>query len=444
MQLIKSEDDNYLIGNPKITFFKVVYHRHTNFAMENIEITLPKSPNVNESKILTRIPKSGDLLNEMYYDVLLRGEQSVNVTNYINWTNSTGYAYIKNTSIQIDSQRIDTHCSEWFDIWNELTDINENENLLVNKRNVRYPYFYSIKETPKKPNDLQMYIPLQFWFCRNPGLALPLIALQYSDIKLNITLRKLDFLVNCTGDPTQTTSGYIAPQIVKPKTELYCEYIYLDKDERRQFAQNNHEYLIEQVQKLGPLDLNKNINLDFNHSIKEIIWAFRDSNRGETDASVSTTNNSKGNVDATLNIDGSPSLYGNDYFNFTSNHDKYKEYVGTFETIEPFDYATILFENSERFSKRPASYFRTIQPLNHHSRIPTKHIYSYSFALQPEKHQPTGCCNFTKLNAKLSFDDIEGQLIPSSDMKLFVFAINYNVYRISGGTGALAFANTRI
>tara|TARA_B110000114_G_scaffold141415_1_gene149358 strand:- start:23 stop:1309 length:1287 start_codon:yes stop_codon:yes gene_type:complete len=421
MQMVKSSEDNYLIGNPKITFFKIVYHRHSNFAMENVEIAL-RIPLVsyNEFTTTTIIPKSGDLLHNLYYDIKLTGTASNGSDTYINWTNCTGYAYLKEVSIEIEGQQIDKHYSEWFDIWNELTDINLNEHILVNKHNAKNTYL--LGNTEKTPPVLQMYIPLRFWFTRNSGLALPLISLQNTDVKMKTTFRKLDHLINCDGGNTDTS-----PQTNPPIISLYGNYIYLDTDERRKFATDSHDYLIEQVQYLNPQTLSTKHNLNFTNHVKEIIWVCRNKNIGETDYTT-------GLADATNNIEGAAFSNGNDYFNYSSYSDKNKEYINTQESYEPFETAKIVFEGSDRFTAKKASYFRTLQPLYYHSKVPEKHIYSYSFALRPEEYQPSGFINFSKLNnADLI---LTGEI---SDTDILIFATNYNVLRFSGGTAGLAY-----
>jgi len=419
MQMIKSAEDNYLIGNPKITFFKIVYHRHTNFAMEDVQIPVETSlASYNEFTKTTIIPKSGDLLYNLYYDIKLIGTASNGRTTYINWTNSTGYAYLKEVSIEIDGQQIDKHYSEWFDIWNELTDINLNEHILVNKHNAKNTYL--LGNTGTTPPDLQMYIPLRFWFTRNSGLALPLISLQNTDVKMKTTFRKLDHLINCDGTATSQTTT--------PIINLYGNYIFLDTEERRKFATESHDYLIEQVQYLKPQTLSTKHNLNFTNHVKEIIWVCRNQNIGETDPTTANV------VDATANTEGGPLNDGNDYFNYSSGSQLNSEYINTQLSYEPFETAKIVFEGADRFTAKKASYFRTLQPLYNHSKVPEKHIYSYSFALRPEEYQPSGFINFSKLN---NVDLIlTGQI---SDTDILIFATNYNVLRFSGGTAALAY-----
>ena len=170
IQMIKSNKSNFIIGNPQMTFFKSVYKKHTNFSMETIEIMMNSYPTVDETITTAIIPKSaGDLLENLYYDVVLTGTENNNGANgygYLNWVNGTGYAYIKEVSLLIGEQEIEKHYSEWYDIWNELTDIDLKEHLLVNKFNDKYSYLNSniISSTVNVQNPVQLYIPLKFFF----------------------------------------------------------------------------------------------------------------------------------------------------------------------------------------------------------------------------------------------------------------------------------------
>ena len=432
MQMIKSNKSNFIIGNPQMTFFKSVYKRHTNFAMETIEVMMNSYPTVDESITTAIIPKNaGDLLENLYYDVKLTGNaHSQAGGGYLNWIKGTGYAYIKEVSLLIGNQEIEKHYSEWYDIWNELTDIDLKEHLLVNKWTSKSNYLNnSIIENNETQNPVQLYIPLKFFFCRNAGLSIPLIALQYDDIKIKTMFRKMDNMINA--EYIATTSSVV------PDVKLYANYIYLDKTERRIFTQKPHEYLIEQIQHNGKetLDANNGIHqLNFNNLVKELIWICKSKDVEETDPTVT------GATAVLSNIEGNTITKGNDYFNYTSpygtlNGDaKNLEYLGNQESPEPFNTGIISIDGNERFSSQKASYFRSLQPFYHHSKVPQKHIYSYSFALYPEKHQPSGFCDFTKFrNIEIKFTN------PISNANLLLFAIGYNVLRIGEGKANLAY-----
>tara|TARA_B110000259_G_C13977871_1_gene387432 strand:+ start:60 stop:1334 length:1275 start_codon:yes stop_codon:yes gene_type:complete len=406
------------VGNPQISFFKSVYKKHTNFAIETIEQQFEGNISNKESKVYAKINKNGDLIHKCYLDIKFpKFPSSSGPSTYNNWTNGTAYAYVKEVSLLIGDLLIDKHISEWFDVWNELTDYYQNEHLMVNKHLSKIGH---LKRNQGECEPLQCYLPLQFWFNRYTNLALPLVALQFHDVKLQFVFRDLDNLINTDGSNVGTNT-------TPPNTKLFVDFIFLDVDERKKFAQNSHEYLIEQVQ-FNKTSLNKRNEIKFNHTVKEIIWVCRNNNVGKEATS---------NIDATLNKVNSALSNGNDYFNYSTLTNTNVEYVGGYPSNEPFSHATINFNGINRFDKQRASYFRTVQPINYHTRVPTKHIYCYSFALQPQKHQPSGTCNFSRMHtAFLELDNIT-----TDPSELLVFATNYNVLVIQSGMAGLKYSN---
>ncbi len=276
MQLVAyGAQDIYLTGNPQITFFKVVYRRHTNFSMESIQQTLNGGVGIGGSTVTSTISRNGDLVSNLWLEVklsatgILIDDNSDIVPSYVNWTNNTGHAFLKECEVEIGGQRIDRHYSQWLDVCNELTDHDEEEWIGLNKHAAKRAYLRSYSNPAglptAPPDNLQLYIPLKFWFCRNPGLALPLIALQYHEVKVKLTTRSVVSLIN-------TNAKLDVPSAAgKPTVNLYADYIYLDTDERRRFAQVSHEYLIEQVQKESS-SMSTSQKLNFNHPVKELIW----------------------------------------------------------------------------------------------------------------------------------------------------------------------------
>ena len=427
MQLVAyGAQDIYLTGNPQITFFKVVYRRHTNFSIEaiqqNFDGDTSKLYQGGTKSVL--ISRNGDLINKMWLDCKLTygpGTITGN-TSYINWTNNTGHALIEECDIEIGGQRMDKHTAQWLDIYNELTDHEESDWIGLNKHAAKNAY---LRSEMLVANTLKLYIPFQFWFCRNVGLALPLIALQYHEVKLNIKFRSIYGLLNSDGT-TIVSSASPSPSIA---AVLYVDYIYLDTDERRRFAQVSHEYLIEQIQ-YTTNGAKTNLRLRFNHPIKEIIWVMP-FNKFETSESVGAT----AIIDAT-----STNTHKNDYFNYNAciTTPLFKETIGGQDSYEGFTKATIKLNGHTRFKERDASYFRLCQPRQAGHKIPTKHIYMYSFALNPEEHQPSGTCNFSRLdNAHLSLKDVND----APNYRLNVYGVNYNILRIMSGMGGLAYSN---
>ena len=426
MQLVAyGAQDIYLTGNPQITFFKVVYRRHTNFSMECIEQTFNGSVTANASSVTATISRNGDLVSSMHLDVLLSGPNG-GATNasYVNWTNNTGHALIDSVELEIGGQRIDKHYGHWLDIWNELTDHDGNEKPLLNKHSAKNAYLRSATVT----GDLRLYVPLKFWFNRNPGLALPLIALQYHEVKVKLQTRATTSLINHNGTAAVT-------HITDPSILLWVDYVYLDTDERRRFAQQSHEYLIEQLQ-YQTEGMSGSVKLNLNHPVKELIWAVQDSSLATAD----TLGDATANVPAAVGVAAADFTNGNDWFNYMSNgaNATCLEVINGASSREPFQNFKLQLNGHDRFSNKRASYFRTVQPLQAGHRVPEKHIYNYSFALKPEEHQPSGTCNFSRIdNARMIFENPE----TANGNNLHVYAVNYNVLRIMSGMGGLAYSN---
>ena len=295
MQLVAyGAQDVYLTGNPQITFFKVLYRRHTNFAVEGIAVPLTRSINFG-SKATVTIQRNGDLMLQTYLRVVMKEVKDDNYTGRFAWVRRLGHALIEDVSLLIGGCQIDKHYGTWMDIWYELThDISQERG-----------YAQMIGDTPeitelssKAENGLikprfEMFIPLQFWFCRNPGLALPLIALQYHEVRMDFTIANKDHLfiasdgnlVNGSLDKNtqfKTSDAYRSLGI--ESAEVLVNYVYLDSEERRRFAQVGHEYLIEQLQFTGAQTINGTVasnrtqaqyDLNFNHPSKELVWALK-------------------------------------------------------------------------------------------------------------------------------------------------------------------------
>lgn len=391
MQLVAyGAQDIYLTGNPQITFFKIVYRRHTNFAIESIEQTFNGTVDFGR-KVSCTVSRNGDLIHKVYLQVEL---PSVDPSGgNFNWVENIGHVLIDEVSIDIGGQTIDKHYGEFLTIWNELTQTAEKANgydAMIG--NVDVLTGNDAGTTPA----YTLYIPLQFWFCRNPGLALPLIALQYHEVKFNISFRPVTQCYTLSAGTISPSTPAIA------NASLYVDYIYLDTDERRQFAQVQHEYLIEQLQYTGAESFSNSSvksKLSLNHPCKELIWVLHTQAHETANAWSNFTNASGVDtiVDAKLQLNG---------------HD--------------------------RFSTRSAGYFNLVQPYQHHTAIPSTGIYVYSFALNPEQHQPSGTVNMSRIdNATLLLNTNTS----TNPFKLRVYAINYNVLRIMAGMGGLAYSN---
>ena len=420
IQLVsKGKSDTYITGNPEFSYFKSVYRRHTNFSIEAIQQTFK---NMGQgTKIFSTISREGDLLCKMWLDVKLnRGDARATGTHpgrYVNWTNNTGHALIKECEIEIGGKSINKYTSQWLDIYNELYDHDEKELIGLNKHAAKNLYLTNGDPT-NISQILKLYIPLHFWFTKNPGLALPMVSLSKHDVKLIINLRETDKLLNTSEELIFTPTS--------PVIDLWCDYIFLDKEEQMRFVSEKKAYLIEQVQ-VNELKMQQRNQLHFYHPIKELFW-INQNNHVKLEKNLSSIN-------AALNKPGDLQN-SNDYFNYQSTELSDKEHIYGYDIYEAFKTAKLEMNNIDRFDPRDASYFRICQPIQNKHRIPTKKIYNYSFALNPEEHQPSGTCNFSKLDeVYLTFTSNQNY----ENQTLSVYAINYNVLIISSGMAGLVY-----
>ena len=387
--------DVYLTGNPQITFFKVVYRRHTNFSMEAIEQTFNGTADFGK-RVTCQISRNGDLIHRMYLQVTLPA-----LTSGKQYTDYVGLALINNIELEIGGQRIDKQYGDWMYIWNELS-------LNYGKRTgYRSMVGASLSYSGGSTAAETLYVPLEFWFCRNPGLALPLIALQYHEVKVNLEFRNLSQLgaYDVSGVFLGLSSGSLG------STSLWVDYIFLDTDERRRFAQLSHEYLIEQLQFTGEESATSSsttskVKLNFNHPVKELVWIM------QRDVNVSSSN---------------------DWFNYTDN-----QVEGSGNNL--ITSAKLQLNGHDRFAERAGGYFNLVQPYQHHTNIPTNEgINVYSFALKPEEHQPSGTLNFSRIDSAVL--NLGHTNLGAFTGKIRVYAINYNVLRVMSGMGGLAYSN---
>lgn len=386
MQLVAyGAQDVYLTGNPQITFFKHLYKRHTNFSMQSIQNTFSGSVGFDR-KVTATIARTGDLITKCYVQATLPAVTASGASGF-KWVDEVGHFLIKSVEVEIGGQRIDKHYGTWLSIWSSLTTTKGHETGYASMIGDGLAAAADTETT----DAYELYIPLQFWFCRHEGLALPLIALQYHEVKVSVEFESFANLV----DPTQP--DYLSvPSLTD--ASLYIDYIFLDTDERRKFAQTSHEYLIEQLQFTGDESLsglNNKIKLSFNHPCKELVW-------------VVQSTESKGN-------------------NYTDAADPS---VGVNPTVT----AKLQLNGHDRFSERKGRYFNEVQPYQHHTNIPATGINVYSFALNPEMHQPSGTANMSRIdNATLQLSVTSA----SNDQYVKIYATNFNVLRIMSGMGGL-------
>jgi hypothetical protein len=414
MQLVAyGAQDIYLTGNPMITYFKVVYRRHTNFAMESIQQTFNGSPGFN-SRVTALISRNGDLVNGMLMEITLPNlaETAANANN-ARYHNDIGHHLLKQVEIEIGGQLIDRHYGDWMEVWSQLTVPASKElgyRWMIGqdlRTNGGAPEVAALQTAGAAVAGRKIFVPLQFWFCRNVGLALPLIALQYHEVKVNIQFAAAADVA--VGTPAATSF----------EASLWVDYIYLDTDERRRFAQVSHEYLIEQLQlnthTYAAGAATRSFDLTFNHPVKELVWVGKDVVDGQPNQ-------------ASRYVRGGDLMVAFDNFTGASAGGS-----------SPIVNGLLRLNGHDRFAQRDTGYFNKVQPLQAHTRVPASAgIHVYSFALKPEEHQPSGTCNFSRIdNAKLSLT-FDANAVGGA---LNVYATNYNVLRVMSGMGGLAYSN---
>lgn len=426
MQLVAyGAQDIYLTGNPQITFFKVVYKRHTNFSVEAIRQTFNGQADFGR-KVTCTISRNGDMIHNMYLQVTLPA-----LADGERWTHRVGLALIKSVELEIGGQKVDKHYGDWLNIWNELSlslDKRQGWQRMVGHEIIGYDSSNENSwDTGIGAPQTTLYIPLEFWFCRNAGLALPLISLQYHEVKVHFEFRNLSELDRYS-DPITNSYSIV-------DAALWCDYIYLDTDERRRFAQASHEYLIEQLQvveqSVSPNSSSSRVDLTFNHPVKELIWVVQ--------------------LDGVVDGSGSVQYYSDNlknlWFNYTDNfEDQYYRqnnitlYSDDYSRLNNCTSAKLQLNGHDRFQEREGEYFNLVQPFQHHTCTPlSKGINVYSFALRPEEHQPSGTCNFSRIdNASLI---VGHNRIGNKTAKIRVYAKNYNVLRVMSGMAGLAYSN---
>ena len=577
MQLVAyGAQDVYLTGNPQITFWKVTYRRYTNFAMESIEQTFNGQADFGR-RVTCTISRNGDLAYRTYLQVTLPeinqqmlpagvgqnlasnvlGSTTPGADNkgleygvFARWLDFPGEQMVSMVEVEIGGQRIDRQYGDWMHIWNQLTLTAEQQRgyykMVGNTTQLTFitdPSFAAVDGpcattaptqvcAPRNAlPETTLYVPFQFWYCRNPGLALPLIALQYHEIKINLDLRPIDeclwavsSLQNVCDNAKTPTKVATAYQQSLVAASLYVDYVFLDTDERRRMAQNPHEYLIEQLQFTGDESVGSSSNkikLNFNHPCKELIWVVQPDQNVDycaslicgttlfqvlgaqpfnyTDAidvlpngvhafagpgsvegpnafiTTAGTFDQAGATDAVTfpgweydepNFDHLPlgSAQGAGFVipsapasaranggsvDFQSAVSDAGTFVLTETSLDmhcwgenPVVTAKLQLNGQDRFSEREGTYFDLVQPYQHHTRSPDTGINVYSFALRPEEHQPSGTCNFSRIdNATLQLVLSNATVGGTNTAKVRVYATNYNVLRIMSGMGGLAYSN---
>lgn len=441
----------FITTQPEISYFKIIYKRHTNFSIDTVQEFFDGNIGYGQ-KIRCKLSKNGDLLHSLRMYFRLGSLNKISRKNNLNpnalcnttkvknclctcsqclydkhddvltygYCNSIGHALLEYVEIWIGGQMIDRHYGEWLEIWSELTQTAEKKlgyNEMIGKKDPMSYTYDSFTE------NMELYIPFTFWFCRNVGLSLPVMAMIYHDVEIIIKLRNFDgcWVSNKKNSPRPcgTIDGC-----------LLADYIYLSAEERKKFYQESHIYLMEQVQQneLNNLDNNTgnmNIDLYFNHPVKELVWFVQ-------------RNDVKGYPDGTYLEDPSYPK-GNDHFNYTTS-----KIPRLLKISDSFSYAKLILSGVDRTQYWPASYYRLLQNYDYHTRIPTSNcIYTYSFALKPEDYQPTGSCNMSMVDdAKLLIKLLKkNRCLECYGVTSRIYATNNNVLIITGGMCGVLFSN---
>lgn len=450
--------DLYLTGNPQISYFIMVYKRYTNFAIENCRQYFTGHADFGK-KVYCQIERIGDLMSQTFISVKLPSLKPYfkeGVKYY--WVNAIGHALIEQVDIEIGGKVIDRHYGVWLQIWIELTL--PSGKYSAYKKMVGYTndtcYF-------DYEGEVNLYIPLQFWFCRNIGLSLPLIALQNHQVRINCSFRDVrNLLVKVTDDYHCGKADLNFNEINMDSAYVFVDYVFLEDGERRRFAQRTHQYLIEQLQinssvlysrgrKDNPMssavdiletcplpdDIDPDcaqplpehkVAINFNHPVIELLWVFQNS--------------------AVLGLSDDNKRYNaNEIFNFGIKNCCERDTSGNccsrrFKIYNNGDYtmseATLYIEGKERFERRDGKYFNVVQPYQRHRNVPPDFIYNYSFSIYPEEVKPSGSCNFSRIDNCHFVFKLNNELI---NPHFTIFARNYNILTIKAGMAGVRYSN---
>jgi hypothetical protein len=465
LQLIAvGQIDQFLSANPELSFYQYVYKRHSPFAMESRQLTFETNPILSPSVVANNykceIIRYGDLLGELYFCFTLPDIYSSDRYRF-RWVPNIGHVFIKKASVFIDdSILLDQTTGDWMTIWNELTQCCDDKHgtmignvpelqtpklnvSRVSIKNNRFIYYYypesfKDKNNPPSINSRKIVVPLNFWFTKNPSLALPLLRLQLSRVSVRIDIESSESLYQVWA---ASLNRYVSPMYYN---ELYgdsidintftknislqpyieANYVFLGEDERNTlFMKSKLTYMVEQLSINTPQSIasttnaSHNVNIMVNNPTKEIIWTLR----------------------------------RDDYWKY-NEFDNYSPSIPE-SSDDILDKAVIKFNNNDRFQEKSAEYFNMIQPYQHHSKVPKKGIYCYSFAIYPEKEFISGYYNAALVKTNLLIytkstynNDTINTLLTSTGKQGYnfnylinVYSVNYNVFEIVGGQAGMKF-----
>jgi hypothetical protein len=406
MQLVAyGAQDVYLTGSPSITFWKLVYRRHTSFALETIEQVFNGQVGWGR-RFSSTISRNGDLVTTGYLEITLKRNTTNDVL--VDEPFYPAEAVVKNIEIEVGGQKLDSMTSDFYRIYDELMRTGDEKE--------GYRRMTNFDSGAPDGQVRRFYLPLLFFFNTNPGLALPLIALQYHECKIHVTFAPASEMSKLGVDTTE-----------EPTCALWLQYVFLDAEERRRFAQTSHEYLITQVQHTGPESVapdtgskrTSNIRLNFNHPCKYLVFAAKH-----------------------------PDIHGK--FTTSTNLQEYNDAYAPVHEIKAS------FNGHDRNAVKRGSWHNQVVPYETIKSRPSAGIYLYSFCLRPQEHQPSGTANFSRIdNAQLTLTFKQGTAAGIANVKsedstlssvtglsqLLIYACSYNVLRVMSGMAGLSYCN---
>lgn len=388
--LIKGKEDDYFLKNPSLFYFNMVYKKYVNFSIENSIIPPINTANFGK-KIVFDIPKKGDLLSDLHLHIKLPRLVKTSGT-YLSWSDSLGYAIFDNDYInfEIDGVVLEKLYPRYMDIERDFTSGVQKDGLglMLNKSDI----YLSSKTNADRIYDL--IIPLQFFFTKKYNTALPISSFDYNNMRVSFSLKSFKKVINFDGiEPTYDVDIL--------DCSMYAEYVYFESDFLKKFKKEKHEFIIEQVQYISQnIPTNSvinNIKLDFENPVKEIILATC----------------LKSSIDT------------NNYFVYQDEN-----------TNSFVDKITMSFNGKPKFDRLPEFIYRTIFPMKTHTNIPLKYIYCIPFSLIPEKTQPSGYLNFSKIsNPTITLEMKQN----TNETVVFIYALSMNILSINDNSFNLLF-----
>jgi hypothetical protein len=459
--------DFYLTGNPSITFFKSVYRRYSNFSMEMIELPFNNLPDFqNESQTLSKckIDRNGELVHDTYIRVKLPAIYTKDIP--FKWIDNLGSKLVEEVSIFASGAQIDKQFGEYMFVEKELSYTDEkkyNYDRMINGNNING---FSGLDTSKFDTNFPvipgklLLIPLNFWFCKNSGQSIPLVALQYTPMTIDILFNKMNelYLIGnppispynmFSGDLISTENAEYKEQLINEgwslttifnrfyrfwnqDCSLLANYIYIDGDDKKKFAAVSHEYLIKQGYQrriyLGLMRGPNTLRLALHHPVTELIWFLRKSSAvnfndwfnftdrsligivqiynktiynsyllNENEIKINSGTNNEITIDQNLIDAIIPKLNTANNFILTQNNSEIIDQKN-FDLYSIMRYMNLKFNGNDRFGIREKEYFQNLQVFKYHSGTGKDGLYVYSFSLQPEEDQPSGSCNMSRIS----------------------------------------------